>query len=488
MLDLPPLDEPPFADAVAVWSSARPVVENDGPTGKALTIWVHLENADRLPVGEMVGWRGLGESWTVRIHCALVAEKPMLVATVMTDVREQPLGLLVPASMLESDSEHVLVFRYAGHRLELWIDGVLADEEWPMGSLRAAVGSMEVGGAMRGHVRQVAWWDRALSNQEVMLLSAGSAGRAERERRILGVNIPVGQFWLPRGYNVHVGDCMPFFHDGRFHLFYLRDRRNHGSKWGLGAHEWAHLSTTDLIKWEEHPLAIAITEESEGSICTGSVVFHGGAYHAFYSVRMADGSAAPLCVATSEDGINFVKQPPLAHLTAPYQSQPARDPLVFFDALAGRCHMLVTTSLASPAVAGRGGCLARLVSDDLRQWEQCEPFLVTDLASEPECPDYFAWRGWYYLIFSLQGVAHYRMSRHPLGPWQKPGHDIFDGPDARVMKTAAFTGDRRIGVAFVPRARDVYGGRVIFRELTQRPDGSLATHWPPELKPSAVGP
>jgi hypothetical protein len=36
------------------------------------------------------------------------------------------------------------------------------------------------------------------------------------------------------------GECMPFFHDGVFHLFYLLDENHHQGKGGLGGHQWAH--------------------------------------------------------------------------------------------------------------------------------------------------------------------------------------------------------------------------------------------------------
>jgi len=180
--------------------------------------------------------------------------------------------------------------------------------------------------------------------------------------------------------------------------------------------------------------------------------------------------------ATSEDGVKFAKQAPFAWLTSPYQPQSARDPLVFRDEATGDFHLLATTSL----VTG-GGCLAHLVSRDFRLWEQRGPFVELGYAEEPECPDYFEWHGWYYLIFSIKGTARYRLSRHPLGPWQTPAVDTFGEPAGIVMKTAAFTGDRRIGAAFVPRKPGEYGGRVLFREIIQYADGTLGTKWPAEL-------
>jgi len=347
--------------------------------------------------------------------------------------------------------------------LELLADGVLVDEEWPLGSLPATMGALHL-----GPVEQAAIWSRALRDDEVQLLSGGREGMAERESRILGPQQPVKQGWGPRGFNTHLGNCMPFFHAGRFHLFYLFDRRNHRSKWGLGAHQWAHVSTTDMVNWDHHPLAIGLTRESEGSICTGSVVFYGGTYHALYSVRMADGTAAPFCKATSQDCIHFTKHPAFAQLSSPCRPEPARDPFVFREEATGLFHLLATTSL----VTG-GGCLAHLVSRDLQQWEQREPFVVLGYAEDPECPDYFEWHGWYYLVFSIRGTARYRMSRSPLGPWQTPAVETFGPSAGMVMKTAAFKGDRRIGAAFVPRIPGEYGGQLHFSEIAQHPDGTL---------------
>ena len=231
-------------------------------------------------------------------------------------------------------------------------------------------------------------------------------------------------------------------------------------------------------------MAVSITEQMEGSICTGSTFFHEGTYYAFYAVRMADGSAAQLCAATGTDGVHFKKNPPLATLKEPYQPGPGRDPVVFRHPTTGLFHMLVTTELANPPVPGRGGCLAQLVSPDLKNWEQREPFLVPGYPGQPECPDYFVWNGWYYLVFSNDGVARYRMSRGPLGPWLRPKVDVFDGPRTGVLKTAAFTGDRRIGAAFLT-SPEGYGGELIFREVFQFPDGTLGTRWPAELVPAA---
>ncbi|HPS00008.1 MAG TPA: glycosyl hydrolase [Candidatus Sumerlaeota bacterium] len=461
-----------------VWRKGEPVPSVLPVLKKPMTLAIHVP--DFKTSGELiVSPKSQDGPATLRVSVGEVKSQSSLLVEWGTDARPTPLPLSVPLGAISADAPHEVVLRYLGYRVEFFVDGVLVDEEWPMGSLVASQEPLKIA---EGAVGRIAIWDRGLSDDELQSLSGGRAGLAEREARYFGPQTPVGQYWRPRGMNTFVGDCMPFFHDGRFHLFYLLDRHHHGSKWHLGAHQWAHISTTDLIHWDEHPMAVPITDEKEGSICTGSTFFYDGTCYAFYAVRTPDGSPAPLYAATSADGIHFTKQPSIAKLSAPYTGDSARDPVVFREEKTGLFHMLLTTSLREPEIANRGGCLAHLVSRDLKQWEQREPFLVPGYPGEPECADYFEWHGWYYLIFSNQGVARYRMSRNPLGPWMRPRVDVFDGSKAIVMKTAAFTGDRRLGAAFLSSGE--YAGQVVFREIIQHSDGSLGTKWPSEMVPS----
>jgi sucrose-6-phosphate hydrolase SacC (GH32 family) len=293
-----------------------------------------------------------------------------------------------------------------------------------------------------------------------------------------------------------VGDCMPFFLDGIFHFYYLRDENHHHGKNGLGGHQWAHASSRDLIHWEHHPMAISITEDREASICTGSVFYHDGVYRGYYATRMMDGKEH-LSVAVSSDGITFQKTEPnpFASPETGYVPGPYRDPCVFLDERSGLFHLIATACLEKPDLDGRGGCLAQLVSTDLKNWKLIEPFYVPGCRAVPECPDHFEWNGWHYLVFSIDGIARYRMSRDPLGPWARPKADTFCGPMERVMKTAAFTGNRRIGVAFLPTLdgnKDSggwqYAGNAVFHEIVQNPDGTLGSKFPEEMTPATGDP
>lgn len=298
------------------------------------------------------------------------------------------------------------------------------------------------------------------------------------------------QYFKPAG-NLFAGDCMPFFHEGVFRLFYLVDEGHHSGLGGLGGHQWAQATTTDLLQWAHQPLALAITQDWEGSICTGSVLFHDGLYHAFYATRTRQWKEL-LSHAVSRDGIHFEKTlpNPLAAPPPGYDPRHFRDPFAFYSQEDGRFHLLVTAQLSASEYGGRGGCLAHLTSKDLLDWQFEPPLLIPGLSGAPECSDYFAWNGWYYLIFSNQGIARYRVSSQPFGPWQRMAGDVLDSPAARVMKTAAFGEQRRIGAAWIGTregdqddGRLQFGGNVLLRELVQHPDGSLGTAFATELTP-----
>ena len=119
------------------------------------------------------------------------------------------------------------------------------------------------------------------------------------------------------------------------------------------------------MHWEHHPLAIAITEDFEGSICTGSVFFHAGTYYGFYAIRMRDWKQH-LCLATSLDGVHFEKRlpNPFASPPAGYSPLHYRDPFVFWNEDDGLFH------LSWPRRSWRTGPLP-IAAGALRIW--CPP-------------------------------------------------------------------------------------------------------------------
>ncbi|MES2110830.1 MAG: family 43 glycosylhydrolase [Bacteroidota bacterium] len=299
------------------------------------------------------------------------------------------------------------------------------------------------------------------------------------------------QYFKPKG-NLFVGDCIPFARNGTYYYYWLLDSAHHKSLNGLGGHQWALSTSTDLKTWKQYPLALGIDEAWEKSICTGSVVYYKGKYYAFYATRLInDGKVnEQLSYAISNDGIHYEKQKPNPFYTsAPgYSKRNFRDPKVFVDA-AGVFHLFVSSNQENPIMQNASGCLVHLTSKDLKTWTVQKPIL-TGQGSTPECPDYFHWKGWYYLVYSDGSNTYYVKSRNAYGAWEEPRYQALNEDWANVVKTAEFKNDRRIAAAWVPSRfenkdsnGEVFGGNSLFREITQEPDGTLNTKFPTEMIP-----
>ena len=362
------------------------------------------------------------------------------------DFNENP--LIVTYDVKVGDSVDIVLMSF---RNELYINGELIDENWPAGNRFFNLGDELCG--------------------DIQITQSAYTYVKKEEPAVVGT-FTDAEGWRP-AENIFVGDCMPYVCDGRYHVLYLKDRRHHSSKWSLGAHQWAHISTADFREWQIHPLAVEITDQSEASICTGSFIKTGGRYYLFYTVRNNDfyrertknNSFAYIRRSVSEDGYHFEKDESFGFtLSKKYHGPTSRDPKVVLGD-DGLYHMLVTTSV----VEENRGCLAHLVSEDLDNWTECdEPALLSKDDDQPECPDYFSYNGRYYMLGSFHGAAHYRISDKPFSDWRDPKKPVIEG--ATVPKGAiwndkvVFTGFKNIGG---------YGGSMTFTTATFDEDGEL---------------
>lgn len=306
---------------------------------------------------------------------------------------------------------------------------------------------------------------------------------------------PTMQYFTPVGGKYFVGDCIPFYHDGTYYLYWLLDEGHHSALGGLGGHRWCVSTTTDLVTWQHHPVAIGLDEEWEKSICTGSVVWNNNVFYAFYATRLLNGSdvCERLSYATSSDGLTYEKQlpNPFYESAEGFSQRNFRDPKVVIDD-EGVFHLFV----ASERTTGDGGrgCLVHMTSTNMKDWT-VEGTLIEGLSAVPECPDYFKWGEWYYLVFGQGLRTHYVMSKNPYGPWQWPETQALKGEWIDVVKTAEFNGGRRIAAGWVPSRSDgrdsggwAFGGTVALREVYQLANGELATRFPVEVMPKAEEP
>ena len=362
----------------------------------------------------------------------------ILTAYVQYDYERRPLSL--SSSIAVGDFLEVILMN---HRIELYINGELKDEEWPAGNKLFEMGDIfvpEVKVAVSEYVEKNEEFPAVISSFE----------NAEG--------------WYP-GNGVFVGDCMPYRRDDEYHVLYLKDRHHHKSKWGLGAHQWEHISTVDFKTWNIHTMAVPITDYTEGSICTGSWIKDGDKEYLYYTVRMGRGIPAPIRRSVSSDGYNFEKDKGFGFTVSDkYHGASARDPKVI-KGEDGLFHMFLTTSLISE----NKGCLAHYVSKDMETWEDFgEPIYIAPNADQPECPDYFRYNGKYYLIFSLRGKAHYMVSDKPFENFVMPKDPII--PCESVPKGAEWKG-KLVFTGF--KRMNGYAGSMTFKAATATETGEL---------------
>ncbi|MBE6607746.1 MAG: hypothetical protein E7633_04260 [Ruminococcaceae bacterium] len=362
----------------------------------------------------------------------------ILTLSVQYDFERLPLSL--SGEIEEGDKVEALLFT---HRIELYINGILQDEEWPAGKMLFKSG------------------DKFTFCEGIKVCEY-----KEKEADLPSVisSFENAEGWYP-GNGVFVGDCMPYRKDGEYHVLYLKDRHHHRSKWGLGAHQWEHISTKDFKKWNIHPMAVPITDPSEGSICTGSWIRSDNKEYLYYTVRRGKGEPATICRSISLDGYHFTKDTDFGFtVSEKYHAASARDPKVI-SGEDGAFHMFLTTSLLSEGK----GCLAHYISLDMESWSECEsPIYIAPDGAQPECPDYFKYNGKYYLIFSLHGRAHYMFSDKPFKDFVMPENPII--PCASVPK-GAFWDNRIIFIGF--KGIGGYAGSMTFMAARSSDSGEL---------------
>ena len=363
-----------------------------------------------------------------------------VLVTVQYNFNRRPLNL--QSSAKAGDNIEIVMM---DHRIELYTNGELMDEEWPKGNCL---------------------FDRNDSfTPRIKIVATDYTEPDIVEPSVIG-HIENAEGWCP-GNGVFVGDCMPYTKDDEYHVLYLKDRHHHFSKWELGAHQWAHISTKDFKTWDIHPMAVPITDQSESSICTGSWIRHGNKEYLYYTIRKDfwyTRIPAPISRSVSYDGYHFEKDKDFGfHLPDKYDAAIARDPKVV-KGEDGLYHMFLTTVL----VEENKGCLAHYVSADMEKWEETTPIYIAEDNSQPECPDYFAYNGKYYLVFSIGGKAHYMISDKPFEGFEMRGNATI--PCSNVPKASEWKG-RLIFTGYKPTYG--YAGTMTFTAATANEDGEL---------------
>lgn len=375
------------------------------------------------------------------------------------------------------DGIHTLTVQFTGAMLETYVDGRLIDND-------ASLGYPVPGGE----------WHVSDAVESIKLYSpARKAIRtANREDNSADYNANNIQYWTPDFYNGWVGDVVSCYHQGRYHLFYLFDRRHHGGKFGNGGHWFEHLSTADFKIWTEHETALHLSEQwmtyGTGTAFTwnDSLVitygFHTSRFHSFeqttFQVIRDNAEAKGFC-----EPLSAVDYPALYPEGGTYAVSPdgiapfkpsgiffhySENPSVFPDPDSGGLKMYAN-SLAS----------GTWTADDIDG-----PWTCTDSNFPPggDCTFPITLGDWEYVVGGFHNMWYRpRSAGGPFIDMITSATDLYNGisvptftnlPDGRCIM-AGWT------------SNEGWGGNLVLYEVVQRPDGTLGTRWMDEVTPVA---
>lgn len=302
-------------------------------------------------------------------------------------------------------------------------------------------------------------------------------------------------FYRPE--NAVAADVIPFYKNGEYYLFYLRDYRDL-EKHGEGT-PWCLLKTKDFVHFEDQDEVIerGAQDEQDLYVFTGSVFEKDGVCYIFYTghnPHFIEQGKPQECVmlATSTDMKTWKKEPDFKLGPTDFmEMHDFRDPFVFQEEESGKYIMLLATRQKEGANERRG-YTAYAVSDDLWNWEvKEEPFYAPGMYFTHECPDLFKLGEWWYLVFSEftdKNLTHYRMAKNWNGPWITPKHDTFDNRNLYAAKTVSDGKDRYV-IGWNPTNIDdkdyeleQWGGNVVVHKIIQQADGQLMVDMPETVR------
>ncbi len=255
-------------------------------------------------------------------------------------------------------------------------------------------------------------------------------------------------------------DAMPFFHDGRWHLFHMQ----------TGPRGIAHRVSADLVHWDVRPLAIP------GPVATGSVVEHQGTFYFLYT----SGRTVHLATSRDLDYWTLHDRNPVAVVDGHrYAGPDFRDPYVFYHQEEACWWMLITTRVPGRHRM-RAGCVGVYKSRDLLTWEAAEPLWAPGLNAHHECPQVIQHQDRWYL-FNIERQDQYRVAESLAGPWMRPPNPSLGTHTVLAGSRLASDGERWVSFPFLcaRRGPDEFGEIVqaevyaIPRQLSFGANGSI---------------
>ena len=174
------------------------------------------------------------------------------------------------------------------------------------------------------------------------------------------------------------------FADGAYHLFY----QHHPHDNTFGAPHWGHASSTDLVRWRHHP--IALEPDELGEIYSGSAVvdqhnttgFGAGSIVAVFTHHLEAGVERQSLAYSADGGETWTKYRGNPVLEAPDGAPDFRDPRVLWWEGAEGGHWVMLLAAGTAVWVYR--------SDNLIDWSFSSAFTSRGASGRVwECPDLF---------------------------------------------------------------------------------------------------
>ncbi|MGY4385740.1 hypothetical protein ACVWYN_002786 [Pedobacter sp. UYP24] len=389
--------------------------------------------------------------------------------------RDMPIG--IPLAMLaKPEGEHEVVLHFSGVRWTMYVDNELLDNDFPIGYPKwGAKTTWEINPSL-------------VSSAEIFFPGIEPQRVALKKPRVSNEI----QYWTPQAHNAWVGDVASFYYKGRYHIFYLFDRRGHSSKFGKGGHYFEHISTTDFKTWTEHEAATPIEAQWE-TIGTGTpFIFdnklslsyglhttriypkeqtmlplqwdyynkHG--YTGSFRYDTIPGYPAGSTYSVSEDGVSkFKKTKILFH--------PCENPSVYTDP-EGHLRML-----ANYGAKGTWGS-----ESIVGGWRSLNP----NFPPGGDCTFFFRWGNYDYVIGGFTGFwsKPATASEDKFADGVKAGLDFYNGMN--VPAVTKIKDGRFLLAGWIPMAG--WGGSLTIHEMIQSADGRIGTKWMKEIIPATL--
>ena len=298
-------------------------------------------------------------------------------------------------------------------------------------------------------------------------------------------------------------DTIPFFWKGVYHVFF----QYAPDEWAGDKCVWGHVRSTDLVHWEELPVAITNgPEKYDRALCaSGCVLSHEGKVHIFYGGVDGETREETHCLATAldddlihwqKDSANpIMRRADLLPSDIYYLHGRWSDPDIWKEG--DTWYMLLAASLADQKTAA----IPLYASADLRNWSYVSCFYQAGKAPmrAMEYPHFFALDGRHVLFHHPWGMftTFVEVGEHKDGLFVSQRRTHYDSARACATKTLLDDQGRRIAWSWVledrpagaesepldsPTRRAGWSGLMSLpRELHVAPDGALLMEPPAEL-------